>query len=85
MHNFSRPSAMHVFVDSYRITNACNAADCNEVSASKCCENYPDLGKCLPGEDDKPDTGKCWKFCSTECKGAKCQLLGHRHQCHCLC
>ncbi|KAK9187765.1 hypothetical protein WN944_019164 [Citrus x changshan-huyou] len=58
---------------------------CNEVSASKCCRNYPDLGKCLPGEDDKPNTGKCWKFCNTECKGAKCQLLGHRHQCHCLC
>ncbi|KDO42360.1 hypothetical protein CISIN_1g043357mg [Citrus sinensis] len=55
------------------------------LSASKCCRNYHDLGKCLPGADDKPNTGKCWKFCSTECKGAKCQLLGHRHQCHCLC
>ncbi|GAY49729.1 hypothetical protein CUMW_121320 [Citrus unshiu] len=58
---------------------------CNGINTSKCCRNCPDLGKCLPGKDDKSKTSKCWKFCITKCKGAKCQLLGHRHQCHCLC
>ncbi|MBA0764964.1 hypothetical protein Gotri_014229, partial [Gossypium trilobum] len=30
---------------------------------SKCCNNHPELGKCVPGEDDNPDKdGKCWNY-----------------------
>ncbi|CAB4314353.1 unnamed protein product [Prunus armeniaca] len=56
------------------------------VEGSKCCTDHPELGKCIPGADDNPDSGKCWKFCTSDCeKGGICKLFGDRHHCHCLC
>ncbi|MBA0756513.1 hypothetical protein Gogos_020178 [Gossypium gossypioides] len=55
---------------------------------SKCCNNHPELGKCIPGEDDNPDKdGKCWNYCIVDCeRGGVCKLIsdGH-HECHCAC
>ncbi|KAK8308707.1 hypothetical protein E1A91_D02G078800v1 [Gossypium mustelinum] len=55
---------------------------------SKCCNNHPELGKCVPGEDDNPDKdGKCWDYCIVDCeRGGVCKLMsdGH-HECHCAC
>ncbi|GAY57573.1 hypothetical protein CUMW_180490 [Citrus unshiu] len=59
--------------------------NCNEVSASKCCRNHPQLGNCVKGKDDQPNTGKCWKYCTTECKGCICKPVKSEHHCHCMC
>ncbi|KAA3485180.1 defensin-like protein 21 [Gossypium australe] len=40
---------------------------------SKCCNNHPELGKCIPGEDDNPDKdGKCWNYCIADCERRRC-------------
>ncbi|KAK8308706.1 hypothetical protein V6Z11_D02G077100 [Gossypium hirsutum] len=58
------------------------------ITNSKCCNNHPELGKCIPGEDDNPDKdGKCWNYCIIDCeRGGVCKLMsdGH-HECHCAC
>ncbi|KAK6238756.1 hypothetical protein QUC31_004225 [Theobroma cacao] len=53
-----------------------------------CCNNHPELGRCLPGQDDNPQNGgKCWNYCVSGCqKGGFCKRMndGH-HECHCFC
>ncbi|TYI39038.1 hypothetical protein ES332_A02G071300v1 [Gossypium tomentosum] len=55
---------------------------------SKCCNNHPELGKCIPREDDNPDKdGKCLNYCIVDCeRGGVCKLLSDGyHECHCAC
>ncbi|XVF71684.1 hypothetical protein PTKIN_Ptkin12aG0059600 [Pterospermum kingtungense] len=63
--------------------------DCTEVGGEGiCCQNHPELGRCLPGHDDDPENdGKCWTFCINQCNGGVCKNMGNGnpHQCHCLC
>ncbi|KAH1129142.1 hypothetical protein J1N35_000520 [Gossypium stocksii] len=51
-----------------------------------CCDNHPELGKCLTGIDDDPVTGSCSIYCKAGgCKGAICkELKGMDPECHCL-
>ncbi|GMQ00810.1 hypothetical protein CsSME_00047721 [Camellia sinensis var. sinensis] len=59
----------------------------NEAQASRCCNNHPSLGHCIPGKDDQPGSdGKCWIYCINDCeKGGICKKVGNGHVCHCYC
>ncbi|GMI87687.1 hypothetical protein like AT5G52605 [Hibiscus trionum] len=50
------------------------------VGDGKCCKNIS-LGGCKLGVDDERPDGKCFKYCTPECKFAHCQS----NQCHCAC
>ncbi|KAJ8764628.1 hypothetical protein K2173_006710 [Erythroxylum novogranatense] len=54
----------------------------------RCCAEHWELGSCIPGVDDDPETnGKCWKFCIEGCtKGGFCKgTSDNKHHCHCYC
>ncbi|EOY09963.1 Uncharacterized protein TCM_025332 [Theobroma cacao] len=58
------------------------------ASKGRCCKNHLALGRCLPSHDEDPNTsGKCWSYCSLECRGGVCKRMSsaRRHQCHCYC
>lgn len=61
------------------------------ISKSMCCQNHPNLGRCVPGLDDRHGSeteldGKCWLYCINDCeKGGVCLYQGHAHVCHCYC
>ncbi|KAG5224662.1 defensin protein [Salix suchowensis] len=61
----------------------------NKVAAqSQCCTEHYELGKCIPGVDDKNPSGNCWKYCMDNCdeqKGGFCKKNGNKHHCHCYC
>ncbi|KAG5224663.1 defensin protein [Salix suchowensis] len=61
----------------------------NKVEAqSQCCTEHYELGKCIPGVDDKNPSGNCWKYCMDNCdeqKGGFCKKNGNKHHCHCYC
>ncbi|KAB2619067.1 defensin-like protein 20 [Pyrus ussuriensis x Pyrus communis] len=52
------------------------------AQASRCCNNHPELGECVPGEKN----GKCWEFCIADCeKGGFCKNISSGPVCHCYC
>ncbi|KAG5559715.1 hypothetical protein RHGRI_009284 [Rhododendron griersonianum] len=58
-----------------------------EVEGSRCCNNHPVVGSCVPGRDDDPEAnGKCWQYCINDCeRGGVCKKVGSGHVCHCYC
>ncbi|KAG6775386.1 hypothetical protein NC651_012889 [Populus alba x Populus x berolinensis] len=62
---------------------------CDMMAAQKqCCTEHFELGTCVPGQDDKNPSGKCFKYCIKSCpnhKGGVCKLWGAKPHCHCLC
>ncbi|CAA3011351.1 defensin 20 [Olea europaea subsp. europaea] len=59
---------------------------CKDAVGGICCKNFPSLGDCVPDRDDSPDlNGKCWQYCTQECKGGICKKDGKSHVCHCYC
>ncbi|KAF9661622.1 hypothetical protein SADUNF_Sadunf19G0088000 [Salix dunnii] len=52
----------------------------NKVAAqSQCCTEHYELGKCIPGVDDKNPSGHCWKYCMDNCDEHKGVSMSNNH------